>query len=62
MNFVKRFLVEKKLKSGIKTSREIGALVKALLLSTLDLLTEFWSPNLSCFLVRLAGKLIQRFY
>ena len=38
MNFVKKFLVKKRTKRGLKALKRVGALVEALLVSVLDLL------------------------
>ena len=46
-------------KSGVRASEGIGAL----LLPASDLSIWFWEPTSSfCFPIRLAGRLLQRFY
>ena len=61
MNLVKRFLMEKGIRGGIEAFEEVRALVKALLLPTLDFLAEPWPTSLSYF-VKLAKKLPQRLW
>ena len=57
MSLVKRSLVKREIRDKIKASEGIEALVKALLLSILDLLTRLWPASPSSFLVGLAEKL-----
>ena len=61
INLVKRFLVGERTKGGVGASRKIKALVKALLLPTLDFLARLWAPTSSCyFSTRLAKGLTQK--
>lgn len=58
MNFVNKFLVEKKTRGRVKALGLVSASVKTLLLSTLDFLVGLWTPtSLSCFLVKLVRRL-----
>ena len=54
-------LVERRKRGGIGASKKVGALIGTLLLSILNLLTEFWPASSSYSLVRLARELTQRF-
>lgn len=59
MNFIKRSLVEKKTRVGLRAFRIVRALVRALLLSTLALYNKHWPANSSWFSVKLAGGAAQ---
>ena len=56
MNLVKRSLVEKRTKSGIRAFGEVKILIEASLLSILDFLTKFWPASSSYFSVKSARK------
>ena len=60
MNLVTRFLVKEETKGGIGVSGWIKVLIRALLLLILNFLARFWPASLSCFLIKLARKLIQK--
>ena len=62
MNLIKKSSVEKGIRGGIGASKEVRALVRALLLLTLNLWTKSWPVSSSCFPMRLARGLIQGFY
>ena len=59
MNVVKRSLVEKRTRGGVKASGGVGALVRASSLPALNLWTEPWPANSSYSPVRLAEGLTQ---
>ena len=60
MNLVKGSLVERGTKGRVEVSGGVKALVKASLLSTLNLLTRLWLANSSYFPIKLAGGLTQK--
>lgn len=55
INFVKESLTGDKIRGRVGAFGRVRALIKVLLLLTLDLYTVTWPANLSCSLVRLAG-------
>ena len=62
MNLVKRSLMKRRIKGRIRAFKKIKALVKALLLSTLNLLIKPWLASSSYFLLKLAKRLTQGLY
>lgn len=62
MNMVKRSLVRRRIKDGIKVSREIEALVKALSIPTFDFLARPWPVSSFYSPVGLARRLMQELY
>ena len=61
MNLVKKSLVERETRGRVRAFEEIEALLRASLLSMLNLLTRPWPASLFCSLVKLAGELTQKF-
>ena len=59
---MKKSLMKEGTRDGVKIFGEIGALVKVLLLLTLNSLTGPWLASLFCLPVRLAERLIQELY